>query len=126
MDIVVFECYRPSTVDRSGLMNTDDLVSVVAALVGVGAAVAAAWFARRSASSDAKRSVDELAANVEHLARITRREQMRRVRASATGAEGGSDPMAGPPELRAVPEAANPADRKAALRQRMQSIRGGR
>lgn len=58
-----------------------DLIALVSALVAVGAAVAGAFIARRGTDSDLKGDVSELANLVDRLAKESRREKMRGVRA---------------------------------------------
>jgi len=91
--------------------------SLVGAIVSAVCAAITAWIARRAASADTRKHVDELADTVEHFAKIARREQMRRLRSAQSGPQTGGGVDAGPPELLA---AAPPAlTGKAALRARL-------
>jgi len=104
-------------------MDVMTLLLVVANLVALALGIGA--YARtlsndRSSSVEMRRDLDELMSNVETMARIGRKEQMRRVRAAAA-----HDPASAPPQLQvpladAPPSSANlsPAERKVALRRR--------
>lgn len=107
--------------------NTLIATALVAAGIGVIAAVVAMWYARVARVVSAKGDVDELAQIVGKIASTQRREQMRRVRAAAPSAEGGSGTFQAPPELRAVPDAPEDQDPqavKAALRRALFNRRG--
>lgn len=98
------------------------LWALVACAGSVGASVVSAWFARRAASSDARKAVDELAETVERFTRIARRDQMRRVRASSPVLGAAGDEVAPPPEL--VQPTVRPLS-KAELRAAFLAKRGG-
>jgi hypothetical protein len=101
-------------------MDTALAIAVASASLAVVGAVVSAWYARRAASTDARRTVDELAATVEHWARQQRRDTMRRVRAAAGGGEAsGGAPEAPPGAPQAVAHPVSLSDHKAALRRRM-------
>jgi len=99
------DCTISDQLNLAITMDGTIVASVGAAALSVGGAVISAWFARRAASADARKAVDELAETVERFTRIARREQMRRVRSATPLPPADGDDGSPPPELR--PEAAN-------------------
>ena len=97
-----------------------DLLATISALICVGCTVACAFLIRRGADAELKSDVGELAAYVDKLARESRREKMRRVRAGEKVGE-----VAAGPEIPVPPQLASgggevatvsPIANKAALR----------
>lgn len=97
-------------------METAVLIALVASAISVASAVVSMWFARQSASSEARAAVDELAQTVERFTRLARRETMRRVRGAAPVLSPDGSDASPPPELVAAPAA--PLT-KSELRQRL-------
>lgn len=90
--------------------NTSILQLVILGLTLIACAIAA-WFARRSAVRDLRGDVDDLISAVDKIGRITRREQMKRVREAA-------DEFKTPPGLQPSPGPAPVLNVKAELRRK--------
>lgn len=85
------------------------------------AAVVSAWFSRTHNVKTLRDDVEELLDSVDKIGRVTRREQMRRVRAASKNvARSAEDDGSPPPELQEQPELSlrAPFD-KAALRRQL-------
>lgn len=96
-------------------------LNVITALISCAAAVIAVSYARKPASIQMQQDVDELGAIVEKLMKDQRRERMRNVRAAAKTGDNDHSEMPVPE----VVAGQTPADKKSALRQRLQQLRGG-
>ena len=92
-------------------------LNVITALISCGAAVISVSYARKPASVQMQQDVDELGAVVEKLMKDQRRERMRTVRAAVKD----NDPSGNEMPVQAV---VTPQDKKSALRQRLQQLKG--